>query len=548
MAAGTTSDAAFAPPAPLPSAPSAAVAKRAPTNKWLVTVSISFGTLMGAIDSSIVNVALPHIRGAVGATVQDITWISTGYAVALVLLMPLTAFVGRLFGQKRVYLVCLALFLIGSALCGTASSLPALVVYRTIQGLGAGALQPTEQAILRQTFPAKEQGMAMAVFGMVVMLGPAVGPTLGGYIVDHWHWSWIFFINLPIGALGLFMVTAFVHEDDAILAKNHALAERERRNVDWVGIALLSIGLSTLVYFLEEGERNDWFDSRLITGCALVAGGALVGFVWRELTATAPAVNLRLFKDPVFTSGTLVGALMFAMLMANMFLQPLFMQELLGFTAAQSGLALMPRVGVMMVAVPIVGRLYNRISPRVTIAFGIVMFAFGAWDMSHLTLESGARDVIVANMIQGVGFACLFVPLTTVALTNIPRHRMADATGLNSLLRQIGGAMGLAGFATLLSRYAVGARVALVSNITPYNPIAQARLAAIEQGLLGRGVPRATAHQSAIAILDGMVTRQSLVLSYEKIFLLAGILFLFVMPLLYFLKTSHDKTAELHLE
>lgn len=227
------------------------------TNKWIVTLAITFGTLMGAIDSSIVNVALPHIRGAVGATLQEITWISTGYAVALVLVMPLTAFLGRLFGQKRVYMVCLVLFLVGSVLCGTATSLASLVIYRVIQGLGAGALQPTEQAILRQTFPPKEQGMAMALFGMAVMLGPAVGPTLGGYIVDHYHWSWIFFINVPVGIVGLFMVATFVHEDPEILAQNHERAAAERRNVDWLGIAFMWIGLAALEYFLEEGSRND---------------------------------------------------------------------------------------------------------------------------------------------------------------------------------------------------------------------------------------------------------------------------------------------------
>jgi DHA2 family multidrug resistance protein len=390
--------------------------------------------------------------------------------------------------------------------------------------------------------------MAMAVFGMVVMLGPAVGPTLGGYIVDHWHWSWIFFINLPVGALGLFMVSAFVHEDEGIRAQNHLLAERERKNVDWVGIALLSIGLSTLVYFLEEGERSDWFDSRVILGCFAVAVGSLLGFVARELTAKAPAVNVRLFKDAVFTSGTLIGALMFAMLMANMFLLPLFMQELLGFTATQSGMALIPRVAVMMVAVPIVGRLYNHLSPALMIGFGIFMFAIGAWDMSHLTLQSGVRDVIFAVMIQGVGFACLFVPLTTVALTNIPRHRIADATGLNSLLRQIGGAVGLAVFATLLNRFAVTARVALVADLSPYNPMLHARLTAMQQSLVARGLPPASAEKGAIALLEGMVGRQSLVLSYDKVFLLAGILFLMVLPLLYFLRTGGTKGAEVHVE
>jgi len=532
-------------------APPYSPAERAPTNKWLVTVSISFGTLMGAVDSSIVNVALPHMQGAVGATIQQITWVSTGYAVALVLLMPLTAFLGRKFGQKRVYMSCLALFLLGSALCGTATTLPQLVAYRAVQGLGAGALQPTEQAILRQTFPLREQGMAMAVFGMVVMLGPALGPTLGGYIVDHWHWSWIFFINLPIGAVGLFMVASFVHEDERIRRQNHALAEKERRNVDWIGIAFLSVSLSTLEYFLEEGQTNDWFDSTLITACFLVSLFALTAFIVRELTAPAPVVNLRLFRDAVFSSGTLIGALMFAMLMANMFLLPLFMQDLLGFTATQSGLALMPRVLVMMVATPLVGRIYNHVSPRLLIAVGIVAFAVGSWQLGKLTLASGAGDVVAAIMIQGVGFACLFVPLTTVALSKIPRHKMADATGLNSVLRQIGGAIGLAIFATLLDRFGAVARVALVASVGETDPAVHQRLVGMQQALAAGGMAPPVARRAAVAALDGVVQQQATVISFERVFLLAGIVFLFVLPLLIFLKTDRDHTAsraEVHME
>ena len=297
-----------------------APATRPKVNKWLVTVSITFGTLMGAIDASIVNVALPHIRGSVGATIEEITWISSGFALANVVVMPLTGFLGRLFGQKRVYMACLVLFLVGSALCGMARSLPALVIYRVLQGLGAGALQPTEQAILRQTFSPREQGMAMALFSIAVMIGPAVGPTLGGFIVDHYSWPMIFYINLPIGVLGLAMVASFVHEDPEIVAKNRELAEAQRAHVDWAGIALLSLGLSTLQYTLEEGPRNDWFSSRAVATCCAIAVVGLIAFVIRELTAKVPAVNIRLFRDRAFVSGTLIGALMFCMLMANMFL------------------------------------------------------------------------------------------------------------------------------------------------------------------------------------------------------------------------------------
>jgi MFS transporter, DHA2 family, multidrug resistance protein len=509
---------------------------RAKPNRWLVTLSVSFGTLMGAIDTSIVNVALPHIRGAVGASVHEITWISTAYAIALVIVMPLTAFLSRLFGQKRVYMFCLGLFLAGSAACAFAGSLVSLVAFRALQGLGAGALQPTEQAILRQTFPPEEQGMAMALFAMAVMLGPALGPTLGGYIVDHWHWSWIFLINLPIGIIGLTMVGAFVEEDEELREQNRALAISQRKHVDWSGISLLSVGLAGIVYVLEEGASNDWFESKLICGLLGISIFCLALFVARELTATAPAVNLRLFRDPVFASGTLISGLMFAMLMANMFLLPIFMQELLGFSATQSGLALMPRTLVMMVAVPIVGRLYNRLSPRWLIAAGIAFIAAGSFDQSRLTLQSGAGDVVTALGIQGVGFACLFVPLTTVALSNVPRHLLSDATGLGSLLRQIGGAIGLAVFVTLLDDSASVARSSLASHVTATDPATVQRLAALTHGFVHRGLDLASSQKAALLSLQGVVARQAMVLAFDKVFLISGCMFVAVIPLLFFLK------------
>ncbi|MCL2450032.1 MAG: DHA2 family efflux MFS transporter permease subunit, partial [Polyangiaceae bacterium] len=481
-------------------------------NKWLVTLSITFGTLMGAIDSSIVSVALPHMMGSLGATVQEITWISTGYIIANVVVMPLTAFLGRLFGQKRVYMICLALFLVGSVLCGIARTLPALICYRALQGFGAGALQPTEQAILRQTFPPKEQGMAMALFAMAVMLGPAVGPTLGGWIVDNYSWPWIFFINLPVGALGLVMVATFVHEDEEIVAKNRELAEAQRKNIDWPGIGLLVLGLCSLQYVLEEGDRNDWFESTSISVAFGIAVVVIALFVVRELTCEVPAVNLRLFKDPVFLSGTAIGALMFALLMATMFLLPLFMQTLLGFTATDAGLALMPRVLVMMVAVPVVGRLYNAVSPRVSIGAGILFIAWGAYEMSHFTLQTGQRGIMLAMITQGLGFSCLFVPLSTVALAAIPRHRMADATGLNSLFRQIGGSIGLAVAATMLTRFQAQARVSLVAHVTGADPAAMERLRAATGAFIERGYDAITSRTMALLSLEGTVEQQTTML------------------------------------
>lgn len=507
------------------------------TNKWIIALSVTFGTLMGTIDTSIVNVAINNIRGSVGATLEEITWVTTGFVVASVLVMPLTAFLGRQFGQKKVYMVCLFIFVVGSFLCGIARSLETLIIFRAIQGFGAGALQPTEQAILRQTFSKEEQGMAMALFGIAIMVGPAVGPTLGGYIVDNYAWPWIFFINLPVGVLGLIMVARFVPEPEDIRQANLVAAEKERKNLDWIGIALLSVGIAALQYVLEEGNRKDWFQSSLIAVLVMVAVFSLVAFVIRELTAISPVVDLRLFKEPVFASATFIGAIMFAMLMASMFLLPVFMQSMLGFTAMQSGMALLPRVIVMMVLTPIVGKMYGKLfSARVMVGFGVLMFGAGSIMLSKLTLQSGSHDLVVANMVQGVGFAFLFIPLQAVSLSNIPRQQLTNATGLSSLLRQIGGSVGLAVFATQLTRRGIVAKASVAAHLSAVDPGVMQRVSGIQGALIGKGMDGTMAHQVAIMSLDGMATGQGMLMSFDQLFLLGGILFMAVLPLLYFLK------------
>ena len=523
---------------------------RAPVNKWLVTLSVTFGTLMGAIDTSIVAVATPHLTGALGATVEEMTWVTTGFVIATVVVMPLTAFLGRFFGQKRVYLFSLAMFVLGSALCGLARSLPMMVACRALQGLGAGALQPTEQAILRQTFPPEEQGMAMALFGLAVVVGPAAGPALGGWLLDNYAWEWIFYINLPIGLLGIFMVTRFVHEPEDIRRANHSRAAEQRKNLDWQGIALMTVGLASLQYVLEEGSSNDWFASHTIAIMSFVAVFVLAAFVIRELTAPAPAVDLSLFKDRVFLSGTLIGAMMFAILMSITFLLPLFMQQLLGFPALASGQALMPRALAMMVGIPLVGRLYNHVQPRILVIIGVLLVAFSAYLMSHYTLATSARSVVGAIVIQGLGFAAIFVPLTTVALAGIPRYRLTDATGLNSLLRQIGGSLGLAAFATLLPKFIATARSGLAAHADPGRPEMIARLHALQSGLMARGLDAGAARMGAARIVDGTLAQQASVLAFERMFLFAGIAFLFVIPLALMLRrgqsTQKAKLEDLH--
>jgi DHA2 family multidrug resistance protein len=523
---------------------SAALARTAPVNKWIVALAIAFGSLMAAIDSSIVNVALPEIRGTVGATVEEITWVSTSYIIATVMVMPLTGFLGSFFGQKRIYLASLALFVVGSALCGLARTLPMLVVYRALQGFGAGVLQPTQQAILRQTFPPQEQGMAMAMFSLVIMVGPALGPTLGGWIVDHYSWPWIFYINLPVGVIGTIMTMRFVQEPEDVLHANRRRAEVMRKHLDVAGIVLMCIGVSTLQYVLEEGQRNDWFDSPLITVLSFVAGISLVAFVIRELTATVPVVNLRLFRDKTFTSGTVIGGVMYAMLMGSMFLLPVFMQELLGFDATQSGITLMPRTIAMMVVTPLIGRLYNHVPPAVVVGAGAAFFVIGSYELSHITLMSGSKDIVVPLLVTGVGFACLFIPLTTAALTFVPRPQLADAAGLNSFVRQIGGSFGLTIFATLLSNYTKRATASVSWHVTDLRPDVVERLRQMTAGLQAHGLGTVEAKQAALQAMARSAAAQGSVLGFEKTFLLQGVAFLVVLPLLFFLRVRRDAKAE----
>jgi DHA2 family multidrug resistance protein len=521
-----------------------ALVGREPVNKWVVTIAIAVGALMAAIDSSIVNVALPEIRGTVGATVEEITWVSTSYMIAMVLVMPLTGFLGSFFGQKRVYVLSLVLFVVGSALCGLARTLPMLVLYRAIQGLGAGALQPTQQAILRQTFPPHEQGMAMAMFAMGIMVGPAVGPTLGGYIVDNYSWPWIFYINLPVGVVGTLMTLRFVHEPEDVLHANRARAEVQKKNLDIAGIVLMCIGVSTLQYVLEEGQRDDWFDSPVITALSFVAGISLTAFIIRELTATAPVVNLRVFSDKTFASATAIGGVMYAMLMGSMFLLPVFMQEVLGFDATQSGTTLMPRTLAMMLVTPFIGKLYNHIPPAVTVGLGAVLFVLGSYELSHITLQSGSMDIVIPLIITGFGFACLFIPLTTAALTFVPRAELADAAGVNSFVRQIGGSFGLTIFATLLSNYSRRATASVSWNVTDLRPEVVDRLHRMAAGLQAHGMGPLEAKQAALRAMAGAVTMQGTVLGFEKTFLVQGVAFIGVLPLLFFLRVGNAEKAE----
>ncbi|HEX3757192.1 MAG TPA: DHA2 family efflux MFS transporter permease subunit [Kofleriaceae bacterium] len=512
--------------------------------KWTVAISIAFGSLMATIDTSIVNVAIPQIRGQLGASLQEITWITTGYMIAMVLVMPLTGFLGSFFGQKRVYIASLVVFTAGSVLCGTARSLEMLVLWRVLQGFGGGALQPTQQAILRQTFPPAEQGMAMAVFSMVIMIGPAVGPVLGGWITDNYSWPWIFFVNLPVGVLGIYLTFRNVIEPADVLAANRARAAVARKNLDWAGIALMAIAIGALQYVLEEGPQNDWYDSTAILLGTFIAAVGMVAFVIRELTATAPVVDLRMFRDPTFASGTLIAGLVFAMLMGSMFLLPVFTQEIMHFTATESGVVLLPRTIAMMIASPIVGRLYNQIRPSWLCAFGLVATALGCWLQADINLMTSTADLRLPLAVTGVGFAFLFVPLTTAALSNVERHELAGAAGVNSFVRQVGGSIGLSIFANLFTNYSHRAAAGLAQNVSILRPEVAAQTMMTRAAIIGHGMTPDAASALTQQTIAGRNLLQGTVIGFDKTFILQTIAFIVVIPLLLFLRVKRAKAEQ----
>jgi DHA2 family multidrug resistance protein len=518
-----------------------------PVGKWTVAISIAFGSLMATIDTSIVNVAMPQIRGQLGASLQEITLITTAYMIAMVLVMPLTGLLGSLFGQKRVYLASLIIFTAGSVLCGMSRSLEMLVIARIIQGLGGGALQPTQQAILRQTFPPEEQGMAMAVFSMVIMVGPAIGPVLGGKITDDFSWPWIFLVNLPVGLLGIYLTWRNVHEAPDVLATQRERAKTARANFDWAGIILMTLAIGAMQYVLEEGSSEDWFDSTYIVVGTFVAVVALIAFIIRELTAVAPVVDIRLFRDPTFASGTAIGGIVFAMLMGSMFLLPVFTQELMHYSATQSGMVLLPRTLAMMVASPFVGRLYNKLSPAILVGIGIVLTAFGCWMQADITLATSTSGLLIPLSITGIGFSFLFVPLTTAALSSIPRADLAAAAGVNSFVRQVGGSIGLSVFATLFTQYSAQASAGLASAVTTLRPEVAAQAFAIKAQLLARGYSSDIANALVQKTLMGRVALQGTVIGFDKTFILQAIAFVIVLPIVVFLRVQRTETKA-HVE
>lgn len=499
-------------------------------NRWLITSCIVLGTLMGAIDMSIVNVALPEIRSSLGVTVTEVSWVATGYLVAVVVILPLTAWLAAVVGRKRLYQIALVLFTVSSLFCGVSHGLTTLVFFRIAQGIGAGMMQPISMAILREVFPPAEQAMAMGIFGIAILLGPAIGPTLGGWLTDNYGWPWIFFINLPIGAVAMFMVSQFITDPPYLV--------RQRiHDIDAVGILSLTLGLSSLQIVLSEGQADDWFASPFIIVFTVTAMVSLVAFIFWELRIRKPAVDLTILSNSSYTSATILGGVLGLALFGSLFLLPLFMQELLGYDALQSGMAMLPRSLVMMIGMPIAGRLYNHVGPRTMIGVGLLFSGLATLMMSRFTLDTSYLGLVMPQVWQGLAFSLIFVSLSTSALALVSRPRMTNAAALYNLVRQIGGSFGIAIFATMLESRQQAASIRLMGHLDPFNPAFVQRYQMISQGLAMRGVNPASAGQKTIALLNGMVQQQATVMSFQYAFFCIGALFIITLPLVFLLRS-----------
>ncbi len=507
----------------------------APVNKWLISATVIMGTIMAALDISIVNVALPYMRGNLGASVEQITWVSTGYILSNVIIMPLVGMMSARFGRKRFYILSVFLFAASSLLCALSWDLTSLVVFRIIQGIGGGAIIPLGQAILRESFPPDEQGMAMGIYGFGVVLGPAFGPALGGWLTDNFSWRMIFLINIPIGILNLVLITRFLHDPPYL--------KREKGKLDLLGLGFLVLGLGALQLLLEKGETKDWLQSNFIVCLAVISILGMVLFIWRELIADKPAVDLRVLKNLPFASGTFLMGILGLGQYAALFILPMFLQQLLGYPALDSGLVLLPRGLCMAVVMPIAGNMYNRLGPRVLIGTGLVVVAFSFWQLSVMSLKVGFWDLFIPNLLQGGGFGLIFVALSTSVLSTIERSRMTAAAGLFNVVRQVFGSIGIAAAATALSRGEQVYRAGLVDNLTLFNTGMANRMKALTAAMAGRGSSLYTPRQKALGSLDGQLMRQAGMLAYNHIFLLVTLVFVLCIPLV-FLLGGHSATEE----
>lgn len=507
----------------------------------IITITAIFCALLEIIDTTIVNVALNDMKGNLGATLSDVSWVITAYAIANVIIIPLTSWLSQQFGRRNYFAASIILFTAASFLCGNATNIWELVFFRFVQGLGGGALLVTSQTIITEVYPAEKRGMAQALYGMGVIVGPTLGPPLGGYIVDNFSWPYIFYINIPIGIIATLLTLTYVK------SPNYG-GKRSAGEIDWWGIFFLIIAVGSLQFVLEKGQEHDWFeDGRIIAFSVMSFIGAYL-FIWRQLVSRNPVVDLRVLKNRNLAIGTVLSFILGFGLYGSTFIIPLFTQNSLGWTALQAGLLLVPSsiaTGMMM---PIVGRLIQGgIPQKYLIALGFsIFFGYSLWAYTIITPYSGESDFFVLLMVRGVGLGLLFVPVTTLALSTLNGKEIGQGAAFTGMVRQLGGSFGIALISTFISRANVQHRGDMISHISPYDLDVQQRLAAMKAGFMSQGFGVEEATMKANKMLDVIVTRQAALLTYMDVFLYIGIFFLCCIPLVLILKPSKRKVDPSH--
>ena len=515
-------------------APPAPDAELSAVRKWTITASVMLVTVMQVLDVTVTNVALPHIQGSLSAGVDEVSWVLTSYLAANAVILPATGWLASVLGRKRFFLICTVVFTGASVLCGLAPNITVLLIARMLQGIGGGPLMPLSQAIMWEIFPLRQRGMAMAAWGMGIMMAPIFGPALGGWISDNWSWRWIFYINVPIGFVG-FLVSGAVLFDPPYL--------RRVLRVDRAGLALMAVGFLSLQLFLDQGERNEWFESSFIIAIGILAAVALLAFLIRELTTDEPILDLTAYGDRNFAASSLIMLVVMVGFFSSMVLLALFTQKVLGYDAWTSGLVLAPGGVGNLFSLLIAGRLITRMDQRWLLALGCILNAASTWWMSEVTLGVDYWSLAWPRFVQGVGVGFIFVPLNTVGLANIAREKMGNATVLLNVVRNLGGAIGVALMATLLARRGQGHQTAMVAHLQMGDPETTERLRAWTTHFAAQGADPFTAQKRAMGALYHEVTQQAQLLAVADVFWLLFLLFCASLLLLPLLRRVHIAPA-----
>ena len=494
-------------------------------NPWTVALVVTMATFMEVLDTAIANVSLPHIAGSLSASIDESTWVLTSYLVSNAVVLPISGWLATRIGRKRFYLTCVVLFTVSSLLCGLAPNLGLLVFFRVLQGVGGGGLAPSEQAILADTFPPQKRGMAFAVYGMAVVMAPAIGPTLGGFITDHYSWRWVFFINVPVGIASLLL-------SSRVLVDPPHLVEAKKRvgPIDSIGLGLIAVGLGALEYVLDKGQEEDWFNSHTIVIFSTIAAVSLVSFVLWEWRQEHPVVEVRLFKNGTFAVSSLMMLVLGMALYGSTVLLPQYLQVWMGYSAQDAGMVLSPGGVTVILLLPIVGRLISKVDSRYLIAFGFLILSAALFHMAH-TLYPGIdfRTAVLIRMYQSCGLAFLFVPINTLVYSGVPPQKNNQVSGIVNLARNMGGDIGISLVTTLIARRSQFHQARLVDHVVPSSDLS-ARLSAMAQHLQQLGVGAAQATKMAYGQLYGQVTRQAQTLAYLDALLLLSVFTAIMVP------------------